>query len=144
MRRAILNGFALGNHGFPGRAHDLSLNQWIGDVSLQGLAEALDGALTLHQEYPANRGLLQGKTGSAPLFVHPEEFPSLQERFTSSLSLQGQPLLLMADMQWVLHSASAEGGELKAIVNRGKSQAGMWGSMALMLRARTLDFKRTT
>ncbi len=26
MRRAILNGFALGNHGFPGRAHDLSLN----------------------------------------------------------------------------------------------------------------------
>ena len=189
--------------------------EWIGDVSLQGLAEALDGALTLHQEYPANRGSLQGKTGSAPLFVHPEEFPSLQEKFTSSLnyegdvakscihchqigdavrdfyrgkgepipatvlnpyphpkslglmldpnhratvkavapdtiaakagfrpgdailSLQGQPLLSMADLQWVLHSTSAEGGELKAIVNRGGSQARL--TVSLPVGWRELD-----
>ncbi len=37
-------------------------------------------------------------------------------------SLQGQPLLSMADLQWVLHSTSAESGELKAIVDRDGTQ----------------------
>lgn len=174
--------------------------EWIGDVSLKGLAEALKGALTLHQNYPSNAVALRGKTGPAPLFVHPEDFPSLKEKFTSSLnyegdvakscihchqigdavrdfyrakgemipaavlnpyphpkslglqldpnhsatvkavqpdtiaakagfrpgdaivSLQGQPLLSMADLQWVLHSAPAESGELKAVVDRDGTQ----------------------
>ncbi len=175
--------------------------EWIGDVSLKGLAEALNGALTLHQNYPGNSAALRGKTGPAPLFIHPEDFPSLQEKFTSSLnyegdvakscihchqigdavrdfyrakgelipaavlnpyphpkslglqldpnhsatvkavppdtiaakagfrpgdaivSLQGQPLLSMADLQWVLHSTPAESSELKAIVDRDGTQA---------------------
>ncbi|MBC7966172.1 MAG: PDZ domain-containing protein [Fuerstia sp.] len=173
---------------------------WIGDVSLKGLAEALNGALALHQEYPANRAALQGKTGPAPLFVHPENFPSLKEKFTSNLnyegdvakscihchqigdavrdyyrakgeaipaavlnpyphpkslglmldpdyratvktvqpdtiaakagfqagdailSLQGQPLLSLADLQWVLHATPAAGGKLNAIVDRSGTQ----------------------
>ena len=174
--------------------------EWIGDVSLKGLAEALNGALTLHQNYPGNSAALRGKTGPAPLFIHPEDFPSLKEKFTSSLnyegdvakscihchqigdavrdfyrakgevipaavlnpyphpkslglqldpnhratvkavekdtiaakagfqpgdaivSLQGQPLLSMADLQWVLHSTPAESGALKAIVDRDGTQ----------------------
>jgi serine protease Do len=174
--------------------------EWIGDVSLKGLAEALKGALALHQKYPNNSAALLAKTGPAPLFVHPEDFPSLKEKFTSSLnyegdvakscinchqigdavrdfyrakgeaipatvlnpyphpkslgllldpnhratvkavesdtlaakagfqpgdaivSLQGQPLLSMADLQWVLHSTPAEGGDLKAIVDRNGTQ----------------------
>lgn len=174
--------------------------EWIGDVSLKGLAEALNGALTLHQNYPSNSAALRGKTGPDPLFFHPEDFPSMKEKFTSSLnykgdvakscihchqigdavrdfyrakgeaipaavlnpyphpkslgllldpdhsatvkavqpdtiaatagfrpgdailSLQGQPLLSMADLQWILHSAPAESGTLKAVVNRDGTQ----------------------
>ena len=170
--------------------------EWVGDVSLKGLAEALTGALELHREYPKNKESLQGKTGPAPLFAHPEEYPSLKDKFTSSLnyegevakscihchqigdaardyyrakggaipasvlspyphprslgmilnpdhratiksvvpgtiaanagfvagdsltSLQGQPILSMADAQWVLHSTPAEGGQLTAMVDR--------------------------
>ena len=173
---------------------------WIGDVSLKGLAEALRGTLDLHHEYPKNAVALKGKSGGTPLFVHPEDFPSLKEEFTSSLnyegdvakscihchqigdavrdyyrskgdaipatvlnpyphpkslglildpdhratvktvladsiaatagfqpgdrilSLQGQPLLSMADLQWVLHSVAAAGAELKAIVDRDGTQ----------------------
>lgn len=173
---------------------------WIGDVSLKGLADALTGALELHQNYPNNAAALKNKTGPAPLFNHPEEFPALKDKFTSSLnyegdvakscihchqigdavrdyyrakgevipatvlnpyphpkslglildpdhratvksvqpdsiaaacgfqpgdeilSLHGQPLLSMADLQWVLHSTSPDGGNLKAIVNRNGTQ----------------------
>lgn len=174
---------------------------WIGDVSLKGLADALNGALELHQNYPSIAAALKNKTGPAPLFNHPEEFPALKDKFTSHLNyegdvakscihchqigdavrdyyrakgevipaavlnpyphpkslglildpdhratvksvqtnsiaaasgfqpgdeiitLEGQPLLSMADLQWVLHSTSPDGGNLKAIVNRNGTQA---------------------
>ncbi len=174
---------------------------WIGDVSLKGLADALTGALELHQKYPSNAAALKSKTGVAPLFEHPEDYPALKDNFTSSLnyegdvakscihchqigdavrdyyrakgevipatvlnpyphpkslglilnpdhratvkavqphsiaadsgfqpgdrimSLQGQPLLSMADLQWVLHATSPEGGDLKAIVSRNGTDA---------------------
>lgn len=171
--------------------------EWIGDVSLPGLAEALQGALDLHSAYPANKQSLAGKTGPAPLFASPEKFPSLKDKFTDSLNykgdvvkscihchqigdaerdhhrsagkpipetvlfpyphpksiglildpskkatvrdvksgslaavaglqpgdsmitLDGQPMLSMADVQWVLHSVPAAGGTLEAVVDRG-------------------------
>ena len=189
--------------------------EWIGDVSLKGLAEALNGALTLHQNYPSNSATLRAKTGPAPLFVHPEDFPSMKEKFTSSLnyegdvakscihchqigdavrdfyrvkgdaipaavlnpyphpkslghlldpnhratvkavepetiaakagfrpgdaivSLQGQPLLSMADLQWVLHSTPADRGELKAIVDRDGTQTEL--TVSLPVGWRELD-----
>jgi hypothetical protein len=167
---------------------------WIGDVSLRGLADALRGALELHQDYPANKAMLAAKTGAKPLFDSPEMFPSLKEKYTSSLnysgdvvkscihchqigdavreyyrnrneaipeeilnpyphpksiglildpafratvkavtpesiaektglksgdqirSLNGQPILSMADVQWVLHRMPGSGGTVNAVV----------------------------
>jgi hypothetical protein len=64
--------------------------EWIGDVSLKGLAEALTGALELHAGYPANKEQLTGKTGPKPLFDRPELFPALKEKYTSSLNYSGE------------------------------------------------------
>lgn len=174
--------------------------EWVGDVSLKGLADALTGALELHAEYPANKESLTGKTGPKPLFDRPELLPSLAERFTSSLNysgevakscihchqigdavrdyyrgrgepmpeeilnpyphpkslglildpshratvksvapgsfatasgfqpgdriqtLNGQPILSMADIQWVLHGVTADGGSVKASIIRGEQR----------------------
>lgn len=63
--------------------------EWVGDVSLKGLAQALRGALELHAQYPANQQALAGKTGPAPLFARPELFPSLQGKYTSKLNETG-------------------------------------------------------
>lgn len=170
--------------------------EWVGDVSLEGLAQALQGALNLHSEYPKNREQLAAKRGPKPEFASPELFPDLKAKFTSTLnyegnvvqscihchqigdavrdlyrsrkesipesvlfpyphpksiglildpkeratvtevisdspaaqagfqpgdkihSLAGQPLLSMADVQWVLHRTSPEGGAILAHVSR--------------------------
>lgn len=175
--------------------------EWVGDVSLKGLAEALQGALDLHADYPANKQSLVAKTGPKPLFERPELFPSLKDKYTSSLNysgdvvkscihchqigdavrehyqaqnkpipdevlnpyphpkalglildparraslkdvvdgslaheagfrpadsilkLNGQPILSMADVQWVLHGIPGHGGDLNAEIDRnGKQQ----------------------
>jgi hypothetical protein len=168
---------------------------WVGDVSLDGLAKALQGALDLHTEYPKNKDALAAKRGPAPLFPVPEKFPALG-KYKSELdykgnvvqscihchqigdavkdhyrktgepvpgkvlfpyphpksqglvldpkekatvlrvekdspaeksgfkpgdqiqTLDGQPLLSIADVQWVLHRQSGNGGRLKAAVLR--------------------------
>lgn len=52
--------------------------QWIGDVSIDGLAKALQGALALHEQYPANKSSLAGKRGKPPEVPVPEQFTSLR------------------------------------------------------------------
>lgn len=172
---------------------------WVGDVSVDGLAKAMRGALVLHNDFPENRQALQGKRGPAPQFARPELFPSLKSKYTSTLNyegkvvpscihchqigdaardlyfnsknpipeevlfpyphpktigltldpkemasvlgvekasaaakagfrpgdqittLQGQPLLSIADVQWVLHRVPATGGEIVAEVKRGQA-----------------------
>jgi hypothetical protein len=64
--------------------------EWLGDVSLQGLAEALEGALELHRGYPGNRDELAGKRGPAPEFASPEQFPTLRDKFTDALNYEGE------------------------------------------------------
>ena len=168
---------------------------WLGDVSIEGLAKALQGGLDLHAGYPKNKGALAGKRGPAPEFPVPEKFPALgkyaaklnyegnvvqscihchqvgdaikayyrakkeplpqevlfpyphpksqglildpKEKATvlkvlpgsaaekSGLksgdqikTLVGQPLLSIADVQWVLHRASADGAKIEAEVVR--------------------------
>ncbi len=171
--------------------------EWKGDVSVEGLGRALEGALELHSRYPAVKTALAGKTGPAPDFKAPEKYPQLAGKYGSELdysgnvvrscihchqigdaqreyyrtqkggipekvlfpyphpkaiglildpdqralvksvtadsaaatagfkagdvieSLEGQPLLSIADVQWVLHHASADGAKLKAAVRRG-------------------------
>src|SRR5262249_49421857 len=44
---------------------------WLGDVSLEGLARALQGGLDLHAGYPKNKDALAGKRGPAPAFPLP-------------------------------------------------------------------------
>jgi hypothetical protein len=172
---------------------------WVGDVSIEGLTRAMEGALALHAAYPKNKGTLAAKRGPKPLFPVPEQFPSLgkykaeldyqnnvvqscihchqvgdaiktayrakkeplpeevifpyphpkslglildpKERATVSKvetgkkespaaaagfkpgdqikTLGGQPLLSIADVQWVLHHTPATGAKLSAEVVRG-------------------------
>ena len=45
-----------------------------------GLRKAMEGALELHEKWPANRAELAGKTGAPPRWKTPEEIPALQEK----------------------------------------------------------------
>jgi len=62
---------------------------WLGDVSIDGLAKALEGTLALHKAYPANKASLAAKRGPAPEFASPEKFPSLKEKYKSTLNYEG-------------------------------------------------------
>src|SRR6056297_909531 len=46
--------------------------EWIGDVSLEGMARALEGALALHAKYPANKEALASKRGEPLELETPE------------------------------------------------------------------------
>lgn len=72
---------------FGTRSHQRESAQ---DVSVEGFAKALAGALQLHDEYPANKALLQGKRGPAAPFKAPEEFPSLRGKYGPKLDYEGQ------------------------------------------------------
>jgi hypothetical protein len=161
------------------------------DISVAGLKRAIEGALELHRDYPANKQSLAGKSGAAPQWRTPEEIPALpgpriraaagthgcihchaipsgeqlsrraaggaipdellwpypmpdalgmsldtKERATVKmvaahsaagqagfragdriLRLDGQPMISIADVQWVLHRAAAP-GEVTAEVER--------------------------
>jgi serine protease Do len=170
--------------------------QWTDDVSIEGLAKALDGALALHRNYPNNKTELAAKRGAPPDFAAPERYPTLEGKYGSELDykgnvvrscihchqigdaqrqfhhdksgsipetvlfpyphpkaiglildpkerakilgvergspaeqagfqagdviekLEGQPLLSMADVQWVLHHVPADGGSVRGSVER--------------------------
>jgi serine protease Do len=60
------------------------------DVSLEGFAKALSGALELHAGYPANRGLFAGKRNAMARGGRPEELPGLRDRYKTALDWQGK------------------------------------------------------
>lgn len=169
---------------------------WIGDVSLTGMAHALEGALALHKQYPENKASLVGKTGEPLEFDSPEKYPGLRDQYTDRINysgdvvkscihchqigearrdfywdqsqpipeqilfpyphpkvvgmildpnrratvkdivagtpaaasglqsndeillMNGQPLISMADVQWILHHVPAEGGQVTLSVRR--------------------------
>ncbi len=62
---------------------------WTDDVSIAGLAKALEGALALHENYPANKAALDGKKGPPPDFAAPEKYPKLAGRYGSQLNYEG-------------------------------------------------------
>jgi hypothetical protein len=59
--------------------------KWSDDVSIEGLAKTLQGALDLHEQYPKNKEALAGKKGPAPLVASPEKFPLLKDRYKETL-----------------------------------------------------------
>ncbi|MFN8854159.1 MAG: Trx7/PDZ domain-containing (seleno)protein [Planctomycetaceae bacterium] len=63
--------------------------QWADDVSIEGLARAMEGALELHRLPAAERGNLVGKRGPAPEFSTPHEFPKFREKYTAQLQYEG-------------------------------------------------------
>jgi hypothetical protein len=171
--------------------------QWSGDVSIEGLARALEGALALHKDYPNNEDELAGKKGMPPAVPSPEKYAVFRGRYESKLNydapvvrqcihchqigdarrqmyrerrdsipeevlfpyphpravglildpheratvqrveaatpageagfekgdvilkLAGQPLLSIADVQWVLQQTDAGGGDVGAEIRRG-------------------------
>ena len=49
------------------------------DVSIEGFRKAAEAALELHRGYPANKAALAGKSGPAPRFATPREYPALKD-----------------------------------------------------------------
>lgn len=174
--------------------------EWIGDVSLEGMARALEGALELHRNYPKNKKQLEAKRGKPLEHSSPEKYPALRNKYPDQLNykgkvaqscihchqigearrdyywtrskpipekllypyphprsvgmvldpkekatikqilpdspaasaglkagdailtMDGQPLLSMADVQWVLHNTPSRGGELKLRIKRGAQE----------------------
>ncbi|MBI3860727.1 MAG: PDZ domain-containing protein [Planctomycetia bacterium] len=78
------DGTIYGRYGT--RSHETESER---DVSVEGFARALEGALELHQQFPQVKQTLAAKRGPAPLYAVPEEFPFLKGRFTSKLDYQG-------------------------------------------------------
>jgi hypothetical protein len=78
------DGTIYGRYGT--RSHETESDR---DVSVEGFARALEGALELHRRFPANKAELAAKHGPAPAFPVPEEFPSLKGRYGSALDYEG-------------------------------------------------------
>jgi len=70
---------------FGTRSHRVN---WVGDVSVDGLAKAMQGALDLHAVYPKNKDVLAAKRGPKPLFPVPEKFPTLG-KYAAELDYKG-------------------------------------------------------
>lgn len=63
---------------------------WEDDVSVAGLAAALQGALDLHAEYPKNKAVLAAKRGPKPEFSSPEQYPMLRGKYGPKLDYSGK------------------------------------------------------
>ncbi len=79
------NGTIYGRFGT--RSHR---KNWIGDVSVDGLAEAMKGVISLHGDFSKVGDSLAAKRGPAPEFARPELFPTLKTKFKSTLDYQGK------------------------------------------------------
>jgi hypothetical protein len=72
---------------FGTRSHRTS---WADDVSIDGLALALSGALELHGQYPKYKEALAAKRGPKPEFPTPEQYPSLRGKYGPKLDYAGK------------------------------------------------------
>ena len=60
------------------------------DISIEGLRQALVGALDLHRHYPANKASLAGKQPKPAPFKTPDEYPSLRGKYEAKLDYDGK------------------------------------------------------
>lgn len=63
--------------------------EWIGDVSLEGLARAMERTLELHASIAEVRESLSGKRGRPMEVASPEKYPRLKDKYTDSLNYKG-------------------------------------------------------
>lgn len=82
----FLNGDKVVYGRFGTRSHR---TEWVTDVSVDGMARAMEGALALHEGYPANREQLLPKSNQPTEFATPEKFPTLATK-PSRLNWQGR------------------------------------------------------
>lgn len=54
--------------------------EWVTDVSVLGLGQAMQAALALHRDYPQNREQLRAKSKQPTEFNTPEQFPTLDAK----------------------------------------------------------------
>jgi hypothetical protein len=94
------------------RSHQTESDQ---DVSLEGFAAALEAALELHRNYPANRAALAAKRGQPQEFPLPEEAPAWKGKFASKLDYEGKVV------QSCLHCHQV--GEAKRLFYRAEGKA---------------------
>ena len=59
------------------------------DISIEGFKQALEGALEIHKDYPANKASLVAKTGPTSLKKTPETFPALQ-RYSPNINFNSR------------------------------------------------------
>jgi len=71
---------------FATRSHQ---KNWVGDVSVDGLARAMEGTLALHEDFAQVKASLAGKGGPAPKYTSPELFPDLKNKYTAKLNYEG-------------------------------------------------------
>ena len=60
------------------------------DISVEGFADALTGALVLHDKYPANKRFLAGKQPKAVAYKTPDDFPELRGKYKDKLDYTGK------------------------------------------------------
>ncbi|MFO0843298.1 MAG: Trx7/PDZ domain-containing (seleno)protein [Gemmataceae bacterium] len=72
---------------FGTRSHRTS---WSDDVSIEGLAKALQRALELHADYPRNKEELALKKGPKPDVATPEKYPLLSGKYGPTLNYAGK------------------------------------------------------
>jgi S1-C subfamily serine protease len=58
------------------------------DVSIEGLTKALEGALALHANYPANKEELALKKGPPPEFAVPEKMPKMEGKYGATINYE--------------------------------------------------------
>jgi len=63
---------------------------WVDDVSIKGLAAAMQSVLKLHEGFPASRNDFINKKGIPFAFSTPEQFPLLKTKYTSKLVYEGK------------------------------------------------------
>jgi serine protease Do len=59
-------------------------------MSKEGLAQALQSALLLHENYPGNRGVLASKQPIISEYKEPNDYPALRGRYKSTLDYAGE------------------------------------------------------
>jgi serine protease Do len=75
------DGTIYGRYGTRSHQHDSAE-----DVSLEGLLDTMQRVLELHNRHPQFKDALAAKTGARADVARPEDFPTLKERYTSSLN----------------------------------------------------------